>query len=101
MKGMKLTRWTLTLQQGPTEGDLAEGTLEAEWNEVATIRGPINLADLDGRLSGSIGIPDRVMTIPPPRFQRVVAFETVRIDGRALEPNQKARISSDGTVLWD
>jgi hypothetical protein len=98
---MKLTRWVLTLQQGPTDGDLAEGMLDGEWNEIATIRGPIDLADLDGRLSGSIGIPNRVMTMPPLKIQRVVAFGAVTIEGRVLEPNQKVRVSSDGPILWD
>jgi hypothetical protein len=98
---MKLTRWALTLQQGPTDGDLAEGFLDAEWYEVHTIKGPIDLADLDGRLSGSIGIPNRVLTMPPPKIQPVVAFGAVTIEGRVLGPNQKVRVSSDGVLLWD
>jgi hypothetical protein len=98
---MKLTRWTLTLQQGPTDGDLAEGFLDAEWYEVGVISGPLDLADLDARLSGSIGIPNREMAVPPPKFQRVVAFGPVTIEGRVLGPNQKVRVSSDGPILWD
>jgi len=100
IEDMKLTRWALTLQQGPRDGDLAEGILDAEWNEVAIIRGPIDLADLDGRLSGSIGIPQRVMTQPPPKTYRVVAFGAVTVEGRVLGPSQKVRISSGGTIVW-
>jgi len=97
---MKLTRWTLTLKQGSTDGDLAEGFLDGEWCEVTIFEGPIDLADLDGRLSGSIGIPNRVMTMPAPKRWRVVAYGVVTIEGRVLGPSESVRISSDGAITW-
>jgi hypothetical protein len=79
---------------------LAEGILDGEWNEIATIRGPIDLADLDGRLSGSILFDHRTLTGPFNRPYRVLALGPVEIEGRILGPHQKVRISSEGTILW-